>query len=110
MSGRRRSTPRCSSRGNARPGVDDDDLAAELVDGHVLPDLAEAAERDDAQASLIVLSVRASEPSRAARRRRLEQPEPLEAVANRVALVVRRLDERQAEAADLVSEEVQRRT
>ena len=32
------------------PGVDDDDVAAVLVDGHVLADLAEAAERDDAQA------------------------------------------------------------
>src|SRR5262249_11988990 len=30
--------------------VDDEDLAAELVHGHVLADLAEAAERDDAQA------------------------------------------------------------
>jgi len=28
-------------------GVDDDPLVAELVDGHVLADLAEAAERDD---------------------------------------------------------------
>ena len=33
------------------PGVDDDDLVAVLVDGHVLPDLAEAAERDDAERS-----------------------------------------------------------
>ena len=32
-------------------GVDDDDLVAELVDGHVLADLAEAAERDDATTS-----------------------------------------------------------
>ncbi len=31
-------------------GVDDDDLVAVLVDGHVLADLAEAAERDDPQA------------------------------------------------------------
>ena len=29
------------------PGVDDDDRAVRLVDGHVLADLAEAAERDD---------------------------------------------------------------
>ena len=29
-------------------GVDDDQLVAELVDGHVLPDLAEPAERDHA--------------------------------------------------------------
>ena len=31
------------------PGVDDDDLAVELVDGHVLADLADAAERNDPQ-------------------------------------------------------------
>ena len=30
------------------PGVDDDHLVAELVDGHVLPHLAEPAERDHA--------------------------------------------------------------
>ena len=30
------------------PGVDDDRSPARLVDGHVLADLAEAAERDDA--------------------------------------------------------------
>ena len=30
------------------PCIDDDRVAAVLVDGHVLPDLAEAAERDDA--------------------------------------------------------------
>ena len=29
------------------PGVDDDDRPVRLVDGHVLPDLAEPAERDD---------------------------------------------------------------
>ena len=29
------------------PGVDDDDRSVRLVDGHVLADLAEAAERDD---------------------------------------------------------------
>ena len=29
-------------------GVDDDDRVVRLVGGHVLPDLAEAAERDDA--------------------------------------------------------------
>jgi hypothetical protein len=32
------------------PGVDDEDLAVALVRGHVLADLAEAAERDDAAA------------------------------------------------------------
>ena len=30
------------------PGVDHDDRSVRLVDGHVLPDLAEAAERNDA--------------------------------------------------------------
>ena len=29
------------------PGIDDDDRAVALVDGHVLPDLAEAPEGDD---------------------------------------------------------------
>jgi hypothetical protein len=32
------------------PGVDDDEIAAVLVDGHVLADLAETAEWDDPQA------------------------------------------------------------
>ena len=32
------------------PGVDDDDVVAVLVDGHVLADLAEAAQRNDAKA------------------------------------------------------------
>ena len=31
------------------PGVDDDPLVADLEDGHVLPDLAEPAERDDTE-------------------------------------------------------------
>ena len=47
MSGSRRSTPRCSSRGNARPASTTMTSSAHLVDGHVLADLAEAAERDD---------------------------------------------------------------
>ena len=51
MSGRTRSTPRCSSRGNARPASTTTTLAAVLVDGHVLADLAEAAQRDDARGS-----------------------------------------------------------
>ena len=33
-----------------QPGVDDHDVVAVLVDGHVLADLAEAAERNDAKA------------------------------------------------------------
>ena len=41
--------PSCSSRGNAESGVHDDDLAVDLVDHRVLADLAEAAERNDAQ-------------------------------------------------------------
>ena len=42
------------------PRVDDDDLVPELVDGHVLADLAEAAERDDPQRVAHGLSLRAS--------------------------------------------------
>ena len=40
------------------PRVDDDDLAAELVDRHVLADLAEAAERDDPQRTWPEVSLR----------------------------------------------------
>ena len=49
MSGSRRSTPRCSSRGKASPASTITIVVAVLVDGHVLADLAEAAERDDPQ-------------------------------------------------------------
>ncbi len=35
--------------GERKPGVDDDDLAVEIVDRHVLADLADAAQRDDAK-------------------------------------------------------------
>src|SRR5262249_36051879 len=50
--------------------VDDEDLAAELVHGHVLADLAEAAERDDAQAfAHSTESAAARVESRAMRRR-----------------------------------------
>jgi hypothetical protein len=31
------------------PGIDDEDLAFELEDGHVATDLSETAERDDAE-------------------------------------------------------------
>ena len=64
------------------PGVDDDDLAAVLVDGHVLADLAEAAERDDPKrrsSTLSRMSARASRSNRGG----LEQPETREAVADR---------------------------
>ena len=33
--------------GKCQPGVDNDDVVVELVDGHVLADLADTAERDD---------------------------------------------------------------
>ena len=46
-SGRTRSTPRCSSRGNASPASTMTIESVRLVGGHVLPDLAETAERDD---------------------------------------------------------------
>ena len=73
------------------PRVDDDDLAAVLEDGHVLADLAEAAERDDADA-IHPLSVGAAAALDAGG---LEQLEPLEAAADRLALVLGRVDERQ---------------
>ena len=46
--------------GEHQAAVDDDDLVAELEDRHVLADLADAAERDDAQDLLRGLEVRAS--------------------------------------------------
>ena len=50
-SGRIRSTPRCSSRGNASPASTTSAGPVGLEDGHVLADLAEAAERDDSGTS-----------------------------------------------------------
>ena len=46
-----------------KPGVDDDDLAGDLEHSHVLPDLAEAAERDHPQDG--VAHAVTSKPSRA---------------------------------------------
>ena len=43
--------PSISAVGNIRPGVDDDDPAVVLDHGHVLADLAQAAEREDPHAS-----------------------------------------------------------
>ena len=76
------------------PGVDDDDRALGLVDGHVLPHLAEAAEGDDPA------------DTQATRCDRLEHAGPLEAGADLRELVVGRLDHRQPIAADLVAEEI----
>ena len=88
--------------GEREARVDDDDLVAVLVDRHVLADLAEAAQRDDSKAH-------APECTRGyLGDGRLEEPEPREAVANAVALVVGRLDERQPVPADLVAEQIQR--
>ena len=105
MSGRTRSTPRCSSRGNASPASTTTMIVAVLVHRHVLADLAEAAERHDPEDPVHRLSVRRFGLDGGA----VEQPEPLEARPHRVALLGRRLDERQAMAADVVSEDVQRR-
>ena len=48
-SGRTRSIPSCSVRREHQPGVDHDDALVVLDDGHVLADLAQPAERQDAQ-------------------------------------------------------------
>ena len=90
------------------PGVDDDDLAAVLVDGHVLADLAEAAERDDAQCS------RAGSVCAPAGRRRLgrggaSRPSRRRGSRGRGSRSSSvGLDERQPVAADVVAEQVQR--
>ena len=92
------------------PGVDDDDLVADLVDGHVLADLAEAAERDDpervAHRPTESTDVRARERLRGdaagADPSRSRQPRTASRSSSR------RLDEREPEAADLVAEQVQR--
>ena len=76
------------------PAVDDDDLAAVLHGGHVLADLAEAAERDDAD-GVVVHAAQHSEVAQGA--------------GHHGALVVAGGDERQAQPADVVAEQVERR-
>ena len=48
----------------AQPGVDDDDPAVVLDDGHVLADLAHASEREDAQGAAHAVEAVASSPWR----------------------------------------------
>ena len=108
------------------PGVDQDALAVELVEGHVLADLAEPAERDDAErvahgrdlsGGWIIVpqctdAGSGAGPGGASTRSgggSLQQPEPLEAAADGRLLLGRRVDERQPEAADVVAEQVERR-
>ena len=77
-----------------REAAVDQDAALALLDhGHVVADLAEAAERDDAYDSLIAAAVR-----------------PLAARAERGdgASLVGRLDQRQARPADAVAEQLER--
>ncbi len=69
------------------PGVDDDALVAELEDGHVLADLAEPAERDDPKR--VCHGPESTDDARRRNRRRsgsdrkrADQAEPLEAVAD----------------------------
>ena len=81
----------------AQPGVDDDDPALVLDDRHVLADLADASEREDAQGA-----------AHAAGDRR-EQPVALEQGADRGGLGLVGLDHRQAQRARVVAEQVQRR-
>ena len=72
-------------------GVDDEQLSAGLVHGHVLADLAEAAERNDSQCVAHATECMRGRESvlGGLRGGGLKQPEPLEAAAYRLALVVR---------------------
>src|SRR5213592_1317613 len=95
--------------------VDDDDRAAAVVRGQVLPDLAQAAERDDAApfVHLVSLGGRArvsTGPAGAPRLGggRFQHPEPLEAAADARELLVGCLDEREAQPTDLLGEQVER--
>ena len=92
--------------------IDHEHLSPGLVHGHVLADLTEAAERDDPKgvghSSESMRVRRPARPTRDLGCGRLEEPESLEAAADCFALLGRRLDERQTQAADLVPEEVQR--
>src|SRR5437763_1495823 len=79
-SARRRSIPRLPNSASRptsvrrpSPGVDDDRVVPELVDGHVLADLAEAAERDDSERFWHRRSLGA-EVSRRGRRGRRRRP------------------------------------
>ena len=103
-------------------GVDDDQLVADLEDGHVLPDLAEAAERDHPQHWSFICSEaygRSVAPgglwkrlsTGCGRRGYAATSSPRRARQSRTRgeLVVGRRDEREAVAADLVPEQVERR-
>ena len=82
----------------AQPDVDDDDPAVVLDDGHVLADLAEPAEREDAQGAAHAVAARSSSPWRSSI-----------ALRPRRSLALVGLDHRQAAAPDVVAEQVQRR-
>ena len=82
------------------PRVDDDALAAELVHGHVLADLAEPAERDDPErvahrSGVYGRSSTAKPPTEGSDRKCADEAEPLEAVADRAVSSSVGLDERQ---------------
>ena len=81
----------------AQPAVDDDDAAVVLDDGHVLADLAEPPEREDAQGAAHAVAARWSSPWRSSIAR------------TSASLVLVGLDHRQAAAPDVVAEQVQRR-
>src|SRR5262249_1580254 len=109
MSGRRRSTPRCSSRGNARPASTTRISPPSSYTVMFLPTSPRPPSGTMRRLSLIRLSLRLLGWRAALCDDALEQAEPLEAVAHRAALLVRRLDERQSEAADVMAEKVERR-
>ena len=83
------------------PGVDDDDRVVRLVDGHVLADLAEAAERDDPADAHRGRSLGARPCVRTPPRSRQARTCSSSSLG--------RLDHRQPVAADVVAEQVERR-
>ena len=81
----------------AQAAVDHDDPAVVLDDRHVLADLADAAQREDAQRAAHAVAARC------------EQPVALEHRADLRALALVALDQRQPQRPRLVAEQVQRR-
>src|SRR3990170_6541890 len=109
-SGSRRSTPRCSSRGNARPA------STTMISPPVSKTVMFFPTSPRPPSGMIRSSLISAECMRVRRRAlgqslrggRLEQAQALETASDRLALAVGRLDEREAKPTDLVPEEVQR--
>jgi hypothetical protein len=97
--------------GEREPGVDHDPVVADLEHGHVLPDLAEAAERNDPERGhgpSLWTGIDGEDSNDGLGRDGREEPEPLEAIADPRRLRLVGLDEWQPKAADLVTEQLER--